>query len=465
MLRTAVVASLFVAPVPIAAQQHDAERIDSVDAYIARVMADEQVPGIAVVVMRDGKVVLARGYGYADLEHKVPVTPRTVFQSGSVGKAFTAMAVMMLVDEGRVRLDAPITTYFPDAPVSWAPITVRHLLEHTSGLPGYPEDFDFRVDRTEDELYAMIREQPLGFAVGARRGYSNLGFILLGILVRKVTGTFYGDFLVERVFRPSGMPTARVISEADIVPDRSRGYRLARGALKHQEWVAPTLNTTADGSLLLSALDMAAWDATLHERRLLSAESYRQMWTRLVTTDGMEQPFGFSWQMPDVGAQRLIEHSGGWQGFTANYSRYPAKGLSVAVFLNRRAVDPVKVTRGIQRIFHPELGIAGIPAIADPDPEMAAFIRRFVADVAAARLQAAQFAPGLAEEIMAGAERAAERFRSHGTLQRVELLSRTAKPGGVREVTYRLTYSARMIVLRLVRDARGVITDIEVQEE
>src|SRR5690606_16793828 len=210
----------------------------------------------------------------------------------------------------------------------WDSLSVRHLLEHTSGLPGYPDGFDFRRDWSEDELFAMNRDQPLGFAAGARRGYSNLGFMTLGILVRRVTGMFYGDFLAERIFRPAGMPSARVISEADVVPDRARGYRLVDGVLKNQEWVAPTLNTTADGSLLLSALDMAAWDRALHQRRLLSASSYTRMWTRLVTTDGMEQPFGFSWQLPDVGAQRLIEHSGGWQGFNANYSRYPATGLS-----------------------------------------------------------------------------------------------------------------------------------------
>lgn len=464
-MRALAFTALLAVPSMLSAQPARAEQLDSVDAYIARVMASEKVPGVSVAIMRNGRVLLTKGYGFADLEHKVPVTPRTVFQSGSVGKAFTVMAVLMLVDEGRVQLEAPLSTYFPNAPATWASITVRHLLEHTSGLPGYPDDFDYRKDRTEDDLFALIREQPLGFAVGARRGYSNLGFITLGLLVRKVTGQFYGDLLAERVFRPSGMPTARVISEADIVPDRARGYRLVNGALANQEWVAPTLNTTADGSLLLSALDMAAWDAALHERRLLSAQSYTRMWTRLVTTDGVEQPFGFSWQIPDVGTQRIIEHSGGWQGFTANYSRYPAAGLSVAVFLNRRGVDPIRVTRGIQRIFHPELSIAALPALPDPDREMSAFVRAFVADVVAKRLRATQFAPSLAQEILAGADQAAQRFQSYGTLQDMALVARTVTPDGVRHVTYRLTFSGQPILLRLARDARGIITDVQVEEE
>lgn len=464
MTRSLALAVLLAAPSTVAAQGRLSEQIDSVDAYIGRVMVERQIPGLAVAVMRDGEVLLTKGYGFADLEHRVPVTSRTVFQSGSVGKAFTVMAILMLVDDGRVQLEAPLKAYFPDAPAAWDSLSVRHLLEHTSGLPGYPDGFDFRRDWSEDELFAMIRDQPLGFAAGARRGYSNLGFITLGILVRRVTGMFYGDFLAERIFRPSGMPSARVISEADVVPDRARGYRLVDGVLKNQEWVAPTLNTTADGSLLLSALDLAAWDRALHQRLLLSASGYTRMWTRLVTTDGVEQPFGFSWQIPDVGAQRLIEHSGGWQGFTANYSRYPATGLSVAVLLNRRGADPIEVTRGIQRVFHPELSIAGMPAIPEPDPEMAAFVRTFVADVAANQMRAAQFSASLAEEILAAAGPAAERFRSYGVLQRSELVSRTVTPDGVRRVAYRLSYSARQILLRLDRDARGVIIDLQVQE-
>lgn len=464
MTRSLALAVLLAAPSTVAAQGRLSEQIDSVDAYIGRVMVERQIPGLAVAVMRDGEVLLTKGYGFADLEHRVPVTSRTVFQSGSVGKAFTVMAILMLVDDGRVQLEAPLKAYFPDAPAAWDSLSVRHLLEHTSGLPGYPDGFDFRRDWSEDELFAMIRDQPLGFAAGARRGYSNLGFITLGILVRRVTGMFYGDFLAERIFRPSGMPSARVISEADVVPDRARGYRLVDGVLKNQEWVAPTLNTTADGSLLLSALDLAAWDRALHQRLLLSASGYTRMWTRLVTTDGVEQPFGFSWQIPDVGAQRLIEHSGGWQGFTANYSRYPATGLSVAVLLNRRGADPIEVTRGIQRVFHPELSIAGMPAIPEPDPEMAAFVLTFVADVAANQMQAAQFSASLAEEILAAAGPAAERFRSYGVLQRSELVSRTVTPDGVRRVAYRLSYSARQILLRLDRDARGVIIDLQVQE-
>ena len=173
----------------------------------------------------------ARGYGYANLEHMVPVTDETIFQSGSLGKLFTATAVMLQVEDGKLALTDPITKFFPDAPPAWRPITVRHLLTHTSGIPDYTTStFDYRKDYTEDELAHLAFQQTLEFPAGARWNYSNTGYALLGFIVRKASGQFYGDVLAERVFKPLGMTTARVISEADIVPNRAAGYRAASTA-------------------------------------------------------------------------------------------------------------------------------------------------------------------------------------------------------------------------------------------
>jgi CubicO group peptidase (beta-lactamase class C family) len=198
----------------------------------------------------------------------VPVTEETLFQPASVGKQITAAAVMLMVEDGKVGLDDSIRKYFPDAPASWRAITVRQLLTHTSGLPDYSyglmhggkEPFDSRRDYTEDELRLAFYQLPLEFAPGARWHYSNTGYVLLGILVRRVSGQFYGDVLAQRVFKPLGMTTARVISEDDIIAHRSAGYRLSGGEVKTQEWYAPTVNTTADGSLYLSLRDYLAWE-------------------------------------------------------------------------------------------------------------------------------------------------------------------------------------------------------------
>jgi CubicO group peptidase (beta-lactamase class C family) len=451
-----LIAAALAAPLLVRGQ---ADLSSKVDEYIKDHMSVEKIPGISVAVMQDGKIVLAKGYGLANVEHNVPVKPETIFQSGSVGKAFTVFAIMMLVDEGKLKLDDKINKYFTDAPSEWDPITVRHLLEHTSGMGGYPEDFDYRVDRSEEEMYKFIRSTPMAFKLGEKRGYSNLGFVTLGILIHKVTGKFYGDFLKERIFTPLGMATARVISEADIVPNRAAGYRLVEGELKNQEWVAPTVNTTADGALYLSVLDMAKFEAAIHERKLLSTASYNQMWKNVVTNDGVAQPWGFSWHIKDINDKRIVGHSGGWQGFTANFDRYPERNLAVMAFTNRRGANPEAITRGIMNIFAPELSIDAIPAIEDKQPEMTARVKDFLARLGPNKLEAAMFAPPASEDIFPNRSRIAERWGPFGELRNVELLTRTEKEDSVRDYRYRVTFAKKKLLITIRFNKENKISD------
>jgi len=448
---------------PVLSQSDRSQFSKRVDAYVSNHMKSGGVPGMAVAVLKDGRVVHAKGYGLANLEHRVPVTTKTVFQSGSVGKAFTVMAVMMLVDDGKVRLDDPVAKWFPDAPEAWRPITVRHLLEHTSGLPGYPEDFDFRRDLTDTELYELIKAQPLKFAAGDRRGYSNLGFVLLGILINKATGMHYGDFLQQRILAPLDMSTARVISEKDIVPHRASGYRLLDKEIANQEWVAPSLNTTADGALYLSVEDMAKWEAALHCGELLSSQRYDQMWDRLRTNDGVQKPWGFSWQVANVNGQRLVEHSGGWQGFTSNFSRYPAEGMAVILFKNLRASDPLEPTRHILEIYRPELSVAGARVIAEVEPSVAEFVRNFIQRITDKTLSSEMFVGDAGDDILPYSQQASDEFRSFGSLRRVELVGREELIHGSRMVDYRLSFASRQVVLILGLNPRNRITSIDLR--
>src|SRR5450432_3574009 len=163
-------------------------------------MASQHIPGLALLVTRNSRTLLAEGFGLSNVELNVPVTPATIFQSGSVGKQFTATAVMMLVEAGKIGLEDPLTKYFPDAPASWKQVTVRELLSHTAGFTDYPNDFDMRRDYTEEELLKIVEAIPLAYPPGTNWSYSNLGFLTLGILIHKVTGQFYGDFLQQRIF-------------------------------------------------------------------------------------------------------------------------------------------------------------------------------------------------------------------------------------------------------------------------
>jgi CubicO group peptidase (beta-lactamase class C family) len=240
---------------------------DPIDQYIQTVMKERQIPGLALLIARDGKIVRAKGYGFSNVELQAPVKPETLFQSGSMGKQFTATAVMKLVEQGKVQLDDPLTKYFKDAPPSWKNVTVRELLSHTGGFTDYPKNFNFHLDRTEDELLKVVESLPLAFPPGTKWSYANLGYLTLGVLIHRVSGQFYGDFLRDQVFEPLGMTTTRIINEDDIIPNRAAGYRLVKRQLKNQEWVSPLLNTTADGSLYFSILDLAKWDASLYTEK------------------------------------------------------------------------------------------------------------------------------------------------------------------------------------------------------
>jgi len=326
-----------------------------IDEYLRTEMKAQQIPGVALAVVKDGKIVLARGYGFANVEHQVPVKPETIFQSGSTGKQFTATAVMMLVEESKLSLEDKITKYFPDAPESWRNITIRHLLTHTSGMTDYPPDFDMRRDYTEDDLLQRIKTIPLAFQPGEKWSYSNLAYVTLGILIHKVSGKFYGDFLQERIFKPLEMSTARIISEADIVPNRAAGYRIANGQLKNQDWVSPSLNTTADGALYFTVYDMAKWDAALYTEKLLKRSSLEQMWTPVKLNDGTTFPYGFGWGLGNVRDHRVIEHGGSWQGFKAQILRYVDDKLTIILFANQARANQTKLAHDIAAIVNPEL--------------------------------------------------------------------------------------------------------------
>jgi len=334
----------------VASSAQAAER-DPVKDFVTAYIAKNRIPGVALMVRKQGRVVRAEGYGMANLEHRVPVKPETVFQSGSMGKQFTAMAVMTLVDEGKLALDDPVSKYL-DAPAAWKGITVRHLLTHTSGLGDYPEDFPMQKDATEEEELKMAMAQKLLFAPGEKWSYSNLGYLTLGVLIHKVSGKFYGDLLAERVFGPLGMTRTRIISEADIVPDRAAGYRMIDGEIKNQEWVAPSLNTTADGSMYFTVLDLAKWDEALEAGKIVSKSSYDAMWSPVKLNDGSTEPYGFGWGIHQAAnGHRLIDHSGSWQGFQTYIGRYPDDRLTVVALCNMAGATPSYIARRVAGMY------------------------------------------------------------------------------------------------------------------
>lgn len=352
----------------------------AVDDYVQTQIQTQRIPGLSLAVLKNGQLVQAKGYGLANVELNVPATADTVYQSGSVGKQFTATAIMILAEEGKIGLQDRLSKYFPEAPGHWKDVSVRHLLTHTSGIKDYSaKDINYRLDYTTADLFKVYGSFPLDFPPGERWSYSNTGYALLGFLIEKVTGQFYGDFLKEQVFQPLGMETARVISEADIVPRRAAGYRLVEGALKNQEYVSPTLNTTADGSLYLTVRDLAQWDAGLRAGRLLRKTVFDQMWTPVTLNNGNTYPYGFGWR--PATHRGSVGHGGSWQGFRTHIERYSEDGLTVIVLTNLAQAEPEGIAYGVAGLYNPTyLPPALMKAEPDPDPALTARLKQFLMD-------------------------------------------------------------------------------------
>ncbi len=252
-------------------------KADEIDDYIAAQMRRLHIPGVSLAIVRDGHIVKAQGYGFANFELKAPGRKETVYEIGSNTKQFTAAAIMMLVDEGKVRLDDSVTKYFPEAPQAWRGITIRHLLTHTSGIQNHvavPDWLDvfrtnlkFETAPARDELLKMFFKLPLEFRPGETWAYDNTGYYLLGIVIEKASGKSYWQFLDERIFKPLGMNATRNTDPQPIVPNRASGYEWKNDHFENRPVLLPVIAFSA-GSLLSTAEDMAKWDAALYTEKL-----------------------------------------------------------------------------------------------------------------------------------------------------------------------------------------------------
>jgi CubicO group peptidase (beta-lactamase class C family) len=362
-------------------------QIESIDALVSSEMARQHIPGLAIGIYKRGHVLLAKGYGLANIELSAPVRPETVFQSGSVGKQFTSAAIMMLVEEHKLSLDDSIARYFPGSPPAWKPVLLKHLLSHTSGLAEYESDertgprgdFYLRLDFTDDELLRKVEALPIEWRPGEKWGYRNTNYLLLGFVIQAVSGKPYAEYLQERIFKPLSMTATRLISERDIIPNRSSGYELDTGKIKNQEWVSPTFNRTADGALYFNVLDLAKWDEALYTTRLLAQTSQDLMWTVYRLDDGRPNwaGYGFAWFIDQQNGHRVLSHGGAWQGFTCQISRYPEDSLSVVVLTNLDSdhSDPEVIAQVVAGLVDPPLMPQKFAPIKDSKPEVASLVR------------------------------------------------------------------------------------------
>jgi len=441
----------------------DRARLMRAEAVVREEMKAQQIPGVALALIDHGTVILARGYGFANLEHRVPVSADTVFQSGSVGKQFAAAAVMLFVEDGRLSLDDPVTRYLPEAPREWADIRIHHLLTHTSGIRdyGYEASYDLRRAVTEAELVRMACAQPLEFAPGERYSYSNTGYLLLGAILDRIGGRHYSEVLRERIFEPLGMKSARLIDEAAIIPHRAAGYRLREGQVANQEWVAPEQNTTADGSLYLSLDDMIAWDRGLRAGRVLSAASWRKVYTPVTLLSGNSYPYGFGWEVSTLNGQEVHAHSGGVPGFATYIARYLGDDLSLIVLTNLEDADPERIARRVAGVLREALHLPDPRPIADDNPARRTALEELLRRARAGTLTAADLPHVRGGFQPSNATGYRSEFEGLGELQSLSLVARD-RLGDDEHSRYLANFERGRRLVDYTVDRRGGTVDLDI---
>ncbi len=307
------------------------------DAIFKPLAATDQ-PGAAVIVVKDGQVLLRKAYGAADLELGVPLQPDSVFRLGSITKQFTAVAILMLAEQGKLSLSDPIDKHLPGYPMQGHAITVEHLLTHTSGIQSYTDIPGWMTDRIKGDLKVQelidgFKKEPMQFAPGTRYRYNNSAYVLLGAIIERVSGQSYEQFVAERIFRPLGMTSSFYGSNEPIIPKRAEGYTADNGVTKNAQYLSMTQPYSA-GSLVSTVDDLARWDAALYTDRLLPRPALERAWAPYVLEDGKHTGYGYGWAIGTLRGHRSIEHGGGIPGFSTYALRLPDDRVFVAVLCN-----------------------------------------------------------------------------------------------------------------------------------
>lgn len=348
VLALLLLSSTYAAPLHAQAARASSAKRDTVDRYIAAEMARLHIPGVSLAVVRRGRVIKAEGYGMADLEHQIPVTPQTVFKIGSVSKQFIATGVMLLVQDGRLSVDDPIAKFYGGAPESWRGIAVRHLLTHTSGLIREGPAFDPMKVQHDSIVVRSAFSQPLVFATGTRYQYCNVCYFALADIVARVSGKPWEAFFAERVFGPLGMSATRATTTTELVPHRARGYGWRDGRYVN---ALEFLAMRPSGAFLSSVLDLARWDSALYQNSPLTNATRGAMWAPTRLAAGEISGYGFGWTVDTVDGRWRVHHGGSLPGFRAEMARFPNDSLTVIVLTNADAAQPAVIARDVARIY------------------------------------------------------------------------------------------------------------------
>ena len=312
---------------------------DTIDKYVEKAMAEKHIPGAAIAIIKNGKILKEGYYGFANLEDSTPVTSQSVFEIASMSKQFTCAAILLLQQDGKISVDDLVSRYLDSLPSTWQNITIKQLMNHTSGLR---DDWDektgyFLENYTDEKMFAAQKKVSLRFKPGEMFHYSS-GPFDLGLIIKKITGKTYAEFLAERIFRPLGMHSSSVYDNRRVIPHRAAGYVWNDSLSLFQNGydISPAAEARGDVGVIISIPDMIKWDAALKDNRLLNAQSRKEMFEPGTLSDGSYTGYGYGWFILPHGGHLMIEHSGGFRtGFVSDIMRFPDIDLDVIVFCNQ----------------------------------------------------------------------------------------------------------------------------------
>ncbi len=345
---------------PLLAQRPDRTALAArVDTIARGAMAAERIPGLSIAVVRGADTIVARGWGYADLENRVPATAQTVYRIGSITKQFTALAIMQLAEQGRLSLNDTLQRFVPSFPTPGRHVTIRHLLTHTSGIPSYTSighawQDKMRLDLPHDSLLALVRDRAPDFPPGERFLYDNTGYYLLGMVIEAASGQSWAHYLATHVFAPLGLSATTFCDTRPLIANRAQGYQSDSSGIINADFISMGQPFGA-GSLCSTVMDLLAWQRALAGDRLLRPGGYATMSTPGRLTNGTATGYGYGLGAGELNGHRSIGHAGGINGFSSMLSVFPDDSLVVVVLANSEEANTSRIA---QRIARAAFGIA-----------------------------------------------------------------------------------------------------------
>ena len=445
-------------------------QVEKVEAYVKAEMARTHTPGVSVAVVQRDRLVFTQGYGMASIELSVPATSNTVYETLSITKQFTAAAVMVLVDDGKIDLDHPVSDYLANLPSAWSSVTVRHLLTHTSGIadytgvPGWGQSA--RLDRPPFELVKAVFQTPLLFQPGAREKYSNTNYYLLGMVIEKISGMAYGDFLAQRIFGPLGMTNTRMNNYAAIVSGRAAGYhRSNNNEIQNADFISPSQKWAA-GGVISSVADLAKWLIALDAGSLLKHETLEQMWAAGKLNDGSRTDYGLGNELDSDRGHRVVGHEGSGMGFNASMIYLPDDHLGVVVLGNLSQASTLAMAHHVAAIYLPGISDEANTGITDSEPKLTELLRQTLIDAAQGKADPARLTPDARPQLLRLLQTNGPRMLGPlGTLDSLILLEDSLK-NGAHTRRYRAVFSnGQRIIWEVLFASDGTIAGLAPRPE